>query len=65
MPSLLPKIPPHNVNWSSQGYWLHAAEVVFEKYFLHKVRHDSSEPGYDHMVMKALGIEKLRQTSAR
>ncbi|MBL8567287.1 MAG: FAD-dependent oxidoreductase [Hyphomicrobiaceae bacterium] len=55
-----PQIPPRNVNWSSQGYWVHAAKVAFEKYFLRKVRKGTSEPGYEHLVMKLMGIEKLR-----
>lgn len=38
-----PQIPPHNVNWSSQGKWVHAAKVGFEKYFLRKVRQGKAE----------------------
>lgn len=60
----LPQIPPRNVNWSSQGYWVHAAKVGFEKYFLRKVRKGTSEPGYERLIMKTLGIEKLRQPPA-
>jgi sulfide:quinone oxidoreductase len=60
----LPQIPPRNVNWSSRGYWVHAAKVGFEKYFLHKVRGGVSEPGYERLVMKLLGIEKLRAEAA-
>jgi sulfide:quinone oxidoreductase len=56
----LPQIPPRNVNWSGQGYWVHAAKVGFEKYFLHKVRSGASEPGYERLIMKMLGIGKLR-----
>jgi sulfide:quinone oxidoreductase len=56
----LPQIPPRNVNWSAQGYWVHAAKVGFEKYFLHKVRSGVSEPGYERLVMKLLGVGKLR-----
>ena len=56
----LPQIPPRNVNWSGQGYWVHAAKVGFEKYFLHKVRNGTSEPGYEQLIMKMLGITKLR-----
>lgn len=33
-----PQIPPRNVNWSSQGKWVHTAKIGFEKYFLRKVR---------------------------
>jgi sulfide:quinone oxidoreductase len=56
----LPQIPPRNVNWSGQGYWVHMAKVAFERYFLRKVRKGSSEPVYERVVMKALGITKLR-----
>ena len=56
----LPQIPPRNVNWSSQGYWVHLAKIAFEKYFMRKVRIGSSEPGYERIVMKALGIQRLR-----
>jgi sulfide:quinone oxidoreductase len=60
----LPQIPPRNVNWTSQGYWVHVAKVGFEKYFLRKVRNGSSEPGYERMIMKTLGINKLRPGQA-
>jgi sulfide:quinone oxidoreductase len=56
----LPQIPPRNVNWSSQGYWVHLAKVGFEKYFLRKVRKGSSEPGYERVVMKMLGVNRLK-----
>ena len=56
----LPQIPPRNVNWANQGYWVHVAKVAFEKYFLRKVRRGSSEPAYERLIMKALGIAKLR-----
>ena len=36
------------------------AKVAFEKYFLRKVRRGSSEPAYERVIMKALGIAKLR-----
>jgi hypothetical protein len=57
----LPQIPPRNVNWAGEGYWVHMAKVAFEKYFLRKVRRGSSEPAHERIVMKALGIAKLRQ----
>jgi sulfide:quinone oxidoreductase len=56
----LPQIPPRNVNWAGQGYWVHLAKLAFEKYFLRKVRKGSSEPLYERVVMKTLGITKLR-----
>jgi len=55
-----PQIPPRNVNWSSQGKWVHLAKVAFEKYFLHKVRRGQSEPFYERLAMQTLGIDKLK-----
>lgn len=56
----LPQIPPRNVNWFSEGKWVHLAKVAFEKYFLRKMRKGTSEPLYEKYVLKALGIEKLK-----
>jgi sulfide:quinone oxidoreductase len=55
-----PQIPPRNVNWSSSGKWVHAAKIGFEKYFLHKMRKGESEPFYESLALKMLGIEKLK-----
>jgi sulfide:quinone oxidoreductase len=56
----LPQIPPRNVNWAGRGYWVHVAKVGFEKYFLHKVRSGAGEPAYERLMMKVLGIDRLR-----
>ncbi len=55
-----PQIPPRNVSWSAQGYWVHLAKVAYEKYFMRKVRKGLSEPVYEGVIMKALGIVRLR-----
>lgn len=55
-----PQIPPRNVNWSSQGKWVHAAKVGFEKYFLHKVRQGKSETFYEGLALDLLGVKKLK-----
>lgn len=55
-----PQIPPRNVNWSSQGKWVHAAKVGFEKYFLHKVRQGKAETFYENLTLDMLGIKKLK-----
>jgi sulfide:quinone oxidoreductase len=55
-----PQIPPRNVNWSSQGKWVHAAKVGFEKYFLRKVRQGKAETFYENLVLDVLGIKKLK-----
>ena len=56
----LPQIPPRNVTWTRIGRWVHVAKVGFEKYFLYKMRHGTSEPIYEKYMMKALGIERLK-----
>ena len=61
----LPQIPPRNVTWTKVGKWVHVAKVAFEKYFLYKMRHGTSEPIYEKYVMKALGIERLKPGSGQ
>jgi len=56
----LPQIPPRNVNWFSEGKWVHLAKIGFEKYFLRKMRKGTSEPVFEKMVLKAMGIAKLK-----
>jgi sulfide:quinone oxidoreductase len=57
-----PQIPPRNVNWSSSGKWVHMAKIGFEKYFLRKLRKGVSEPFYETLALKTLGIDKLKET---
>jgi sulfide:quinone oxidoreductase len=57
----VPQIPPRNVNWFSKGRWVHVAKLAFEKYFLYKMKTGSSEPAYERVVLKALGIERLER----
>jgi sulfide:quinone oxidoreductase len=56
----LPQIPPRNVNWFSEGKWVHLAKIAFEKYFIRKMKAGTSEPLFEKMVMNALGIMKLK-----
>jgi sulfide:quinone oxidoreductase len=56
----LPQMPPRNLNWSSEGRWVHLAKVAFEKYFIRKMKRGTSEPVFEKLVMTALGIGKLK-----
>ncbi|MGE0623837.1 MAG: NAD(P)/FAD-dependent oxidoreductase [Pseudomonadales bacterium] len=56
----LPQIPPRNVNWSSEGKWVHLAKIGFEKYFMRKVKQGDIEPYYEKAVMNMLGVTKLK-----
>jgi sulfide:quinone oxidoreductase len=56
----MPQIPPRNVNWASDGKWVHLAKIAFEKYFINKVKSGRSEPYYEKAALKLLGLEKLK-----
>jgi sulfide:quinone oxidoreductase len=56
----VPQIPPRNINWTGEGYWVHLAKVAFEKYFLRKVRKGLAEPIYERLILKAIGVNRLR-----
>jgi len=55
-----PQIPPRNVNWSSEGKWVHLAKIGFEKYFLRKIRKGEAEPFYERLALHVMGVKKLR-----
>jgi sulfide:quinone oxidoreductase len=39
---------------------VHTAKLGFEKYFLRKMRKGESEPFYETVALKMLGIDKLK-----
>ncbi|MFT7508290.1 MAG: sulfide:quinone oxidoreductase [Sulfitobacter sp.] len=55
-----PQNPHRNVNWASEGRWVHLAKIAFEKYFLHKVRSGVSETFYEAAAMRLLDMKKLK-----
>ncbi|OEJ68539.1 NAD(P)/FAD-dependent oxidoreductase [Magnetovibrio blakemorei] len=57
----VPQIPPRNINWSSEGKWVHLAKIAFEKYFLRKIRKGISEPGYEKHMLKLAGLSRLKK----
>ena len=56
-----PQIPPRNINWASEGMWVHLAKVAYEKYFLGKMRRGESEPFYEKFIMDRLGIRRIHE----
>jgi len=56
----LPQIPPRNVNWFSEGKWVHLAKIAFEKYFMRKIRKGNVGPVFETLTLKALGIKKIK-----
>lgn len=55
-----PQIPPRNSNWSAKGRWVHWAKVLFERYFLRKVRHGRVESAYERFTLFLMGAKKLK-----
>ncbi|MGX2039355.1 NAD(P)/FAD-dependent oxidoreductase [Methylocaldum sp. MU1018] len=55
-----PQIPPRNVTWASKGRWVHLAKIAFEKYFIRKIRKGISEPFYERLGLKLMGIVRLK-----
>ncbi|MCB1813313.1 MAG: NAD(P)/FAD-dependent oxidoreductase [Candidatus Competibacteraceae bacterium] len=59
----MPQLPPRNVAWVAEGKWVHVAKIAFEKYFMRKVRKGITEPVYEKYLLKALGINKIKNSS--
>lgn len=56
-----PQNPPRNINWASDGKWVHLAKIAFEKYFLIKVRSGISEPYFEKAIMQLLDLNKVKR----
>ncbi|HXH73230.1 MAG TPA: FAD/NAD(P)-binding oxidoreductase [Mariprofundaceae bacterium] len=57
----IPQIPPRNIAWAKGGKWVHTAKVMFEKYFMRKMKTGVSEPFYEKAFLKAMGITRLKE----
>ncbi|MCL2011730.1 MAG: FAD-dependent oxidoreductase [Cystobacterineae bacterium] len=57
----LPQIPPRNTTWARMGWWARWGKIVFERYFLTKMRWGTSEPLFEKYMFKALGISRLEK----
>ncbi len=58
----MPQIPPRNVQWSAGGRWVHWAKIGYEKYFMRKVRKGISEPTYERVMLKLMGVMRLKKS---
>ncbi len=54
----LPQIPPRNVAWMKGGIWVHWLKVLFEWYFMRKVKTGSISPFYEKYGLRFMGIRK-------
>ena len=56
----VPQVPPRNTTWTKTGGWIRHLKVAFEKYFLRKVRKGISEPFYERLLLKLVGLVRLK-----
>lgn len=56
----MPQNPPRNMNWASDGRWVHWAKIAFEKYFMRKVRKGQSEPFWEKTIMNMIKVSRLK-----
>ena len=56
----VPQIPPRNTTWASHGRWVHWAKIGFEKYFMRKISKGISEPFYERIMLKVMGVVRLK-----
>ncbi|MHB1532101.1 NAD(P)/FAD-dependent oxidoreductase [Acidithiobacillus sp.] len=61
----LPQLKPRTVDWFAEGRWVHLAKVAFEKYFIRKMKIGVSEPFYEKVIFKMLGITRLKDEGRR
>ncbi|WP_437560213.1 NAD(P)/FAD-dependent oxidoreductase [Acidithiobacillus sulfuriphilus] len=61
----LPQLKPRTVDWFAEGRWVHLAKVAFEKYFIRKMKIGVSEPFYEKVLFKMLGITRLKDEGQR
>jgi len=56
----IPQIPPRNVTWAKQGKWVHWSKVAFEKYFIFNMKRGSTDPLFQKLALKVMGLNRLK-----
>ncbi len=56
----LPQIPPRNVTWAGKGKWVHWAKAFFEKYFIWNMKRGATEPLYQKLALRIMGVGRLK-----
>lgn len=56
----IPQFKPREHDWYYEGKLVHYAKVAFEKYYTYKVKHGVSEPFFEKIMMRMLGISKVK-----
>jgi sulfide:quinone oxidoreductase len=56
----VPQIPPRNVTWAKKGKWVHWSKVAFEKYFIFNIKRGSTDPLFQKLMLKVMGLNRLK-----
>jgi len=56
----VPQIPPRNITWAKRGKWVHWSKIAFEKYFLFNIKRGSTEPLFQKLMLKVMGLNRLK-----
>ena len=56
----VPQIPPRNITWAKMGKWVHWSKVAFEKYFIFNMKRGSTEPLFQKLALKVMGLNRLK-----
>jgi sulfide:quinone oxidoreductase len=56
----VPQIPPRNITWAKKGKWVHWSKVAFEKYFIFNMKRGSTEPLFQKLALKVIGLNRLK-----
>ncbi len=56
----VPQIPPRNITWAKMGKWVHWSKVAFEKYFIWNMKRGNTEPLFQKLALKVMGINRLK-----
>jgi len=56
----VPQIPPRNITWAKKGKWVHWSKVAFEKYFIFNMKRGSTDPLFQKLALKVMGLNRLK-----
>jgi len=56
----VPQIPPRNITWAKKGKWVHWSKIAFEKYFIYNMKRGSTEPLFQKLALKVMGLNRLK-----
>ena len=56
----VPQIPPRNITWAKMGKWVHWSKVAFEKYFIYNMKRGSTDPLFQKLALKVMGLNRLK-----